>query len=155
MSTEDIGGTKWFLRGVCYKTSTIFGNVIKNKSDSTSIWMSMISNVKPLGHKISRMRIDNDTILRSKEFTLVFEFEGITVERVIPYSHCQLSRIERQWRTLADGAKILLLLARLPETPTSFGGMPSSLWSTSKTVVGYRDPKGFHLSRAAKCAYFG
>jgi hypothetical protein len=102
MSTEDIGGDKWFLGGVCYKTSLIFGNVMKHKSDATATWKSMISRVKSYGYKISRLRIDNDTVLISKEFTLVCETEAIAVERTVPYSHWQLGRIERQWRTLID-----------------------------------------------------
>jgi hypothetical protein len=129
MSTEDIGGNTWFMGGVCYKTSsTIFGNVMKHKSDATSAWKSMISSVKSLGHKISRLRIDNDAVLLSKEVTLVFEAKGITMERTIPYSHRQLGRIERQWRTLADGAKTLLLVAKLPDM---FWGKSFLLWSTS------------------------
>ena len=73
----------------------------------------MISRVKSYGFKISRLRIDTDTVLLSKEFTLVFETEGIAVERTVPYSHWQLGMIERQWRTMVDGAKTLLLVAKL------------------------------------------
>ena len=71
--------------------------------------------VKFYGYKISRMRIDNDTVLLSKEFTLVCETEGIAAERTIPYSHWQLGRIERQWKTLTDGVKTLLLVAKLAD----------------------------------------
>ncbi len=63
MSTEDIGGNRWFLGGVCYKTSFIIGNVMKLKSDATSTWKSMIASVKSLCYNISRVRIDNDTVL--------------------------------------------------------------------------------------------
>ncbi len=74
----------------------------------------MISSVKSLGYTVSRLRIDNDFVFLSKEFTAVCEAENIVVERTVPYAHWQLGRIERQWRTLADGAKTLLLLADLP-----------------------------------------
>jgi hypothetical protein len=87
MSTEDIGGNKWFLVGVCYKTATVFGNVMKHKSDATSTWTSMISSVESLGHIISRASIDNDAVLLCKDFTLVCESEGITRQRTVPYSH--------------------------------------------------------------------
>jgi hypothetical protein len=33
----------------------------------------------------------------------------------VPYSHWQLARIERQWRTLSEGAKTLLVSADLPD----------------------------------------
>ena len=74
----------------------------------------MIASVHSLGHTVSRLRIDNDSVFLSKDFTKVCEAESIAVERTVPYAHWQLGRIERQWRTLADGAKILLLLADLP-----------------------------------------
>ena len=90
MSTEDIGGDRWFLGGSCYKTSTIIGKGMKHKSYATSTWKTMVSNVISLGHVISRVRIDNGTVFLSKEFTLVCKSEGIAVERNIPYSHWQL-----------------------------------------------------------------
>ena len=71
MSTLDIGGNMWFLGGVCYKTSAIIGNVMKHNSDATSTWKSMISSVKSFGHRISRVRIDNDTVVLSKEYAVV------------------------------------------------------------------------------------
>ena len=87
MSTEDIGGNRWFLGGVCYKISLIIGNLMKLKSDATSTWKSITAGVKSLGHSISRVRIDNDTVFLCKEFTQLCEFEGIAVERTVPYSH--------------------------------------------------------------------
>ena len=35
MSTPDIGGNMWVIGGVCYKTSLIFGNFTKLKSNAT------------------------------------------------------------------------------------------------------------------------
>ena len=89
-STEDIGGNKWFLGGVCFKTSFVIGNVMKHKSDAPSTWKSMIASVKSLGHTVSCMRIDNDSVFLSKEFTELFESESISVERTAPYAHWQL-----------------------------------------------------------------
>jgi hypothetical protein len=114
MSTEDLGGNRWFLGGVCFKTSTVIGNVMRRKSDASFTWKMMIASVKSLGHSISRVRIDNDSVFLSKEFSSVCLAEGIAVERTVPYAHWQLGRIERQWGTLADGAKTLLLMANLP-----------------------------------------
>ncbi len=114
MSTEDIGGNKWFLGGVCFKTSIVIGNVMKHKSDAFSTGKTMISSVKSLGYTFSRLRIDNDTVFLSKEFTTVCASESIAIERTAPYAHWQLDKIERQWRTLVDGAKTLLFMANLP-----------------------------------------
>jgi hypothetical protein len=75
----------------------------------------MISVVKSTGHSVHRIRIDNDTVMMSAEFTSICQSEGIAVERTVPYSNWQLGRIERQWRTLAEGAKTLLLHVGLPD----------------------------------------
>ncbi len=68
-----------------------------------------------MGYSISRLRIDIDTLFLCSEFIALCESEIIFVERTVPYAHWQLGRIERQWRTLTDGAKALLLYARLPD----------------------------------------
>jgi hypothetical protein len=114
MSTEDIGGNRWFFGGVCFKASTIIGNVMKYKSDAPYTWKTMIASVKFLGYSINRVRIDNDTVFLSKNFRAVCVAACITVERTMPYAHWQLGRMERQWQTLGDGAKTLLLMADLP-----------------------------------------
>ena len=74
----------------------------------------MIASVKSLGYTVSRLRIYNDSVFLSKEFTTICAADNIAVERTVPYAHWQLGRIERQWRTLADGAKTLLIMADLP-----------------------------------------
>jgi hypothetical protein len=87
----------------------------------------MIASVKSLGYTVSRLRIDTDSVFSSKEFTAVCATESIHVERIVPYAHWKLGRIERQWRTLADGAKILLLLA----------GLPNRLWGNAFLTMVY------------------
>ena len=84
-----------FWGEVCYKNSTIIGNVMKHKSDATSTWKTVISNVKPMGNSISRVRIKNDTVLLCNNITIVCESEVIAVERIVPYSHWHLSKIKR------------------------------------------------------------
>ncbi len=51
----------------------------------------------------------------SAEFTTICQSKSIAVERIVPYSHWQLVKIERQWITLAEGAKTILLHAELPD----------------------------------------
>ena len=43
----------------------------------------------------------------------VCQDEEIIVERTVPYAHWQLARIERQWRTLSEGANTLLVTTDL------------------------------------------
>ena len=93
----------------------------------------MIASVKSLGYTVSRLRIINDTVSLSKEFTTVCAAESIAVERTAPYAQWQLGRIERQWRTLADGTKTLLLMADLSNR---FWGRAFLTMVYIKTVVG-------------------
>ena len=71
MSTEDIGGNRWFIGGMCFKISTIIENVMKYKSDAPYTWKTMIDIVKSLGYSVNRVRKDNDTVFISKDFTTV------------------------------------------------------------------------------------
>jgi len=73
------------------------------------------AQVKCNYRSISRLRIDNDSVFLCSEFTALCESAGISVERTVPYAYWQLGRIERQWRTLTDIAKALLLYASLPD----------------------------------------
>ncbi len=87
MSIEDIGGNIWFLGGVCFKTSTVTGNVMNYKSDTSYTWKTMIASVKSLGYSVNRVRIDNDTVFLSKDFTTVCVAAYIAIERTVPYVH--------------------------------------------------------------------
>ena len=115
MSTPDLNGNKWALGATCYKTSSILCSLIKSKSKATSSWKGFIVAIKSLNFIVKRVRIDNDSVFLSAKFVQVCQDENIVVERTLPYSHGQLARIERQWRTLFEGAKTLLVSADLPD----------------------------------------
>ena len=93
---------------------------MKHKSDATSTWKSMISSVKSLGHKISRLRINNDIVLLSKEVTLVCEFEGIEVGQIVatPHPQCSMKHQISFRSTIPKRTKWLMgaikLVGRLP-----------------------------------------
>jgi hypothetical protein len=112
-STPDLYGNRYVLGAVCYTTAAIIGVLLKHKSDAPSALQEILSSIASFGHHPRRLRIDNDTVLLSSTFTALCRSSNITIERTVPYAHWQLARIERQWRTLADGAKSLLLAAHL------------------------------------------
>ena len=60
---------------------------IKLKSNTIVTWKSMIAKMKSMGNSISRLRIDNDTVFVCSEFTALYELEGVSVERIVPYAH--------------------------------------------------------------------
>jgi transposase InsO family protein len=70
---------------------------MKYKSDASYTWKTMTACGRSLGYSINRVRIDNDTVFLSKDFTAICAAANIAVERTVPYAHWQLGRIERQW----------------------------------------------------------
>ena len=66
---------------------------------------------------------------------------------MVPYAHLQLARIERQWRTLSDGAKALLLSASLPYRFWGFAFLTmiyvrNRSWSKEATVIPFTSLTG-------------
>jgi hypothetical protein len=115
MPTPDLTGHRWAQGAACYKTSTTLCSLIKSKTEAASCWKGFIIMIKALNFNIRRVRIDNDSVFLIAQFTQLCQDEQIIVERTVPYAQWQLERIERQWRTLAEGAKTLLVAADLPD----------------------------------------
>ena len=59
------------------------------------------------------LRIDNDSPFLSESFQSICTDRDISVQRTAPYAHHQLGRMERQWRTLSEAVKAMLLEAGL------------------------------------------
>ena len=113
MSTPDLNGNRWVLGATFYKTSSILCSLMKSKSESSSSWKGFIVTIKFLNFIVRRVRIENDSVFLCAKFMQVCQDENIVVERTVPYSHGQLPRIERQWRTLSEVAKTLLVSSDL------------------------------------------
>jgi hypothetical protein len=80
-----------------------------------------LATISFFGHQpSSTLRIDTDSVLLSATFTAICRSSSITIQRTVSYAYWQLARVERQWRTLADGTKALLLSARLFDRCWSF-----------------------------------
>ncbi len=94
--------------------------LLQRKSDAPSALTEIIATISSFGYQPSILRIDNDTVLLSAAFTAICRSSSITIQRTVPYAHWQLARMMRQWRTLADGAKALLLSSGLPDHFWSF-----------------------------------
>jgi hypothetical protein len=86
-------------------TSSILCALMKSMSEATSSWKGFIVTIKSLNFTVKRVRIDNDSVFLCAKFMKACQDENIVVERTVPYSHWQLARIERQWRTSFRGSK--------------------------------------------------
>ena len=115
MSTPDLNGKKWALGAACYKISTTLCFLMKSKSEAAICWKGITITIKSLNFTVKRVRIDNDSVFQSAQFTQSCQDEQIILERTVRHAHWQLAIIERQWRTLSEGAKTLLVTAHLSD----------------------------------------
>ena len=114
-STPDTSGNRYSLGVVCYTTTVIVNVLLQRKSDAPYAFAEILAIISFFGYRPSILRIDNDTVLLSSAFIAISRSLSITVQRTFPYALWQLARVERQRRTLADGAKALLLSSGLPD----------------------------------------
>jgi hypothetical protein len=94
--TPDLYGNRYVLGSVYYTISSIVDDLLKFMSNTPSAWTDILDFIASLGYKPTRVRIGNDSVLINASFTAICRSSHITVERTVPYAHCQLARIERQ-----------------------------------------------------------
>ena len=88
---------------------------LKNKNDATKATARFLSDVSPYGN-VKRLRTDNGTEYTCAEFQNLLIENKICHEKSSPYSPHQNGTAERQWRTLFEMARCLLLQSGLPKT---------------------------------------
>ncbi len=99
-------------------SSAVFVDFLRNKSDTVQATEKFIADVAPYG-KIKCMRSDNGTEYTSREFQALVSRNGIRHETSAPYSPHQNGTAERNWRTLFEMARCMLIVS----------GLPKSLWT--------------------------
>ncbi len=99
-------------------SSAVFVYFLRNKSDTVQATEKFIADVAPYG-KIKCMRSDNGTEYTSTEFQALMSRNGIRHETSAPYSPHQNGTAERNWRTLFEMARCMLIES----------GLPKSLWT--------------------------
>ena len=87
---------------------------LKQKSDTLEATEKFFADVAPYG-KVKRIRSDNGGEFMNKEFKSLLRTKGIKHETSCPYSPHQNGSVERQFRTLFEMARCLLLEAQLPK----------------------------------------
>ena len=114
MKVSAIGGYNWVLGTACFSSAYLMASLLRTKDESYVHLETFLCKVRSLGFSVKILRIDNDSVLLGNNFRTVCLKWGITVQRTAPYSHWQLARIERQWRTLGEMAKCMVSYAQLP-----------------------------------------
>lgn len=87
---------------------------LKNKSDSTLATEKFFADSAPYG-KVKCIRSDNGTEYTSNAFQSLLRRKGVRHETSCPYSPHQNGTAERQWRTIFEMARCLLLEKELPK----------------------------------------
>ena len=85
---------------------------LKNKSDAARAFEKFIADCTPYG-KIKRLRADNE--FRSKAFEDVALKNNIKQEFSCPYSAHQNGSAERQWRTMFNLARCIMIDSNTPK----------------------------------------
>ena len=113
MSTPAIGGYRFVIGLTDFKTNGMLAELVHRKSAAPDTLMSFLHRIRDMGHKVHTLRIDNDSVFLSDVFQTICRTEAITIQRTAPYAHHQLGRQERQWRTITEAVKAMLLEAGL------------------------------------------
>lgn len=88
---------------------------LKNKSDTTVATEKFLADTAPYG-TVKCIRSDNGTEYTGNEFQSLMRERGIRHETSSPYSPHQNGTAERQWRTIFEMGRCLLLEKGLPKT---------------------------------------
>lgn len=95
-------------------SGAVFVYFLKVKSDTVKATEKFIADVAPHG-KIRCVRSDNGTEFTSKEFQSLLSKNAIRHETSAPYSPHQNGTAERNWRTLFEMARCMLIESNLPK----------------------------------------
>lgn len=96
-------------------SSAVFVYFLKSKSDTVCATEKFLADTAPYG-KIKCIRSDNGTEFMSKDFKTLLNKNGIRHETSAPYSPHQNGTAERNWRTLFDMARCMLIESNQPKT---------------------------------------
>ena len=114
---ESKEGYKWVLSLTDDYSSAVFTYLLKSKRDTVEATEKFLADVAPYG-KVKCIRSDNGTEFTSRNYQQLLIRNGIRHETSSPYSPHQNGTAERNWRTLFDMARCMLIES----------GLPKSLW---------------------------
>lgn len=134
-------GFKFVLSFVDDYSGATFVYNLKHKSDTTQATERFIADVASYG-KIKCIRSDNGTEFTSRQFRDLLSRHGIRQETSAPYSPHQNGTAERNWRTLFDMARCMLVESELPK----------SLWPYAVQTAGVIRNRCFN-KRTGQTAY--
>ena len=87
---------------------------LKSKNEAVNATAKYLADVAPLG-TVQRIRTDNGTEYTCSEFKNLMIKNKIKHEFSAPYSPHQNGTVERNWRSLFDMTRCMLIISELPK----------------------------------------
>lgn len=116
MSTQSIGGARYFLTFIDDHSRKQFVYFLKNKNEVNKYFAQFKAKVEnQLGKKIKRLRTDNGREYVNRELQEVLEKNGIEHQTTVAYNPQQNGLAERANRTIVERARTMLIDAGLPK----------------------------------------
>ena len=113
------GGFRYIINFVDDYTGATFVYFLKAKSDAVHALKKFLSDIAPygtVGHIISRFRSDNGGEFVGKQFEQVLTDNKINHEFSAPNSPHQNGTAERNWRSLFEMARGMIIGSNLPQS---------------------------------------
>jgi len=119
-------GFKYALAFTDDYSGSVFVYFLKAKSDTVKATEKFLADTAPYG-TIKCVRSDNGTEFMAKEFQSLLSKNCIRHETSAPYSPHQNGTAERNWRTLFEMARCLLLESNLPKMLWTYAVMTAAV----------------------------
>lgn len=119
-------GFKYALAFTDDYSSTVFVYFLKAKSDTTKATERFLADISPYG-RVKCIRSDNGTEYTGQDFQSLLSKNSIRHETSAPYSPHQNGTAERNWRTLFDMARCMLIESNLPKELWTYAVMTAAV----------------------------
>lgn len=119
-------GFKYALAFTDDYSGSLFVYFLKAKSDTVKATEKFLADTAPYG-TIKCVRSDNGTEFMAKEFQSLLSKNCIRHETSVPYSPHQNGTAERNWRTLFEMARCMLLESNLPKMLWTYAVMTAAV----------------------------
>ncbi len=73
MSVTSLGSSRYSIAAVDFQTRYILHDVLRHKSETPRLFKRFLIQSRDMGYKVYRVRVDNESVLLSMEFTSMLE----------------------------------------------------------------------------------
>eukprot|EP00873_Tetraselmis_striata_P022505 jgi/Tetstr1/442769/TSEL_030855.t2 len=141
--TRSLQGNSYAFGAVDYASSWCCILFVRSRAAAVDCLRRVLAIARSMGHTVRALRLDNDSVFRSRAFIAECDAHALRREYSAPYSQFQNGLVERTWRTLWTWGRCMLAYAGLPtpywqfamatavylhnRTPRSTGAAPMSI----------------------------